>query len=98
MPTPSSACGGASIEGVSSRPRLELSFDICVRHHQLASAVELARRCQVRFVLDHIGKPAIRAGLPDPWRNNMKELGRLPNVHYKLSGVITEARPSELDL
>jgi L-fuconolactonase len=41
----------------------------------------------VRFILDHIGKPAIRAGLPDPYRNHIKELAELP----KLSGVITEA-------
>jgi L-fuconolactonase len=80
------------IEGVKLLPRFDLSFDICVRHHQLASAVELARRCpEVRFVLDHIGKPAIRDGLLDPWRNHIKDLAALPNVHCKLSGVITEA-------
>ena len=80
------------IEGVKLLPRFELSFDICVRHHQLAAAVELARRCpEVRFVLDHIGKPAIRDGLLDPWRTHIKELAALPNVHCKLSGAITEA-------
>jgi len=80
------------VEGVQLLPRFDLSFDICVRHHQLAAAVELVRRCpEVRFVLDHIGKPAIRAGLLDPWRNHIKELAELPNVSCKLSGVITEA-------
>jgi L-fuconolactonase len=80
------------IEGVKLLPRFDLAFDICVRHHQLAAAVELARRCpEVRFVLDHIGKPAIRDGLLDPWRNHIKELSDLPNVHCKLSGLITEA-------
>jgi L-fuconolactonase len=82
------------IEGVQLLPRFELSFDICVRHNQLAAAVEFARRCpEVRFVLDHIGKPAIRDGLLDPWRNHIKDLADLPNVSCKLSGVITEADP-----
>jgi L-fuconolactonase len=80
------------IEGVNLLSRFELSFDICVRHHQLAAAVELVRRCpEVRFVLDHLGKPAIRAGLLDPWRTHIKDLAELPNVHCKLSGLITEA-------
>ena len=50
------------------------------------------RRCpEVRFVLDHITKPAIRDGLLEPWRSEIKELSELPNVRCKLSGVITEA-------
>jgi L-fuconolactonase len=42
-------------------------------------------------VLDHIGKPAIKVGLMDPWRKDMKELAALPNVECKISGVATEA-------
>ena len=80
------------VEGVKLLPRFDLAFDICVRHHQLAAAVELVRRCpEVRFVLDHIGKPAIRDGLMEPWRRHIRDLAGLPNVHCKLSGVITEA-------
>jgi L-fuconolactonase len=82
----------AFVEGVKLLPRFDLAFDLCVRHHQLAAAVELARRCpEVRFVLDHLGKPAIRDGLMDPWRAHIKALSELPNVACKLSGVITEA-------
>jgi L-fuconolactonase len=80
------------VEGVRLLARHGLSFDICVYHHQLASAVELARRCSdVRFVLDHAGKPGIRAGLMEPWRTQIAELAALPNVWCKLSGLITEA-------
>jgi L-fuconolactonase len=46
---------------------------------------------EVRFVLDHIGKPAIREGALDPWRAGIDRLARLPNVVCKLSGVATEA-------
>ena len=42
-------------------------------------------------MLDHIGKPGIKAGIFDPWRQNLKELAALPNVHCKISGVTTEA-------
>jgi L-fuconolactonase len=54
--------------------------------------IELVRRCpEVRFVLDHIGKPAIRDDRLDPWRADIERLAALPNVWCKLSGVVTEA-------
>jgi L-fuconolactonase len=80
------------VEGVRLLARFDLSFDICVYHRQLAGALELVRRCPgVRFVLDHAGKPGIRAGLIEPWRTHIAELAALPNVWCKLSGLITEA-------
>lgn len=80
------------VRGVELLAEFDLAFDICVYHPQLASAVELVRRVpEVRFVLDHIGKPAIRDGLIDPWRALISELAALPNVVCKLSGVVTEA-------
>ena len=70
----------------------DLAFDICIFHHQMPDAIEMVRQCpDVRFVLDHIGKPAIKAGRFDPWRQHMRELAALPNVHCKISGVVTEA-------
>ena len=80
------------VEGVKLLAKYDLSFDICVKHFQLANAVELVRRCpDVRFVLDHIGKPPIRAGQFDPWRDDLRALAALPNVCCKISGVVTEA-------
>ena len=80
------------VDGVRLLAKYDLSFDICVKHVQLANAVELVRRCpDVRFVLDHIGKPPIRAGEFDPWRADLRALAALPNVCCKISGVITEA-------
>jgi L-fuconolactonase len=73
-------------------PKYDLTFDICVKHTALAYALELARRCpEVQFVLDHIGKPDINNGLTEPWRSQIVELARCPNVVVKVSGVITEA-------
>jgi L-fuconolactonase len=80
------------IEGVKLLARFGLTFDICVKHWAMVFALELARRCpDVRFVLDHMGKPGIRQGLWEPWASQIRELARLPNVVVKLSGVITEA-------
>jgi L-fuconolactonase len=70
----------------------DLSFDICVYHHQLPSVLKMVRQCpEVRFILDHIGKPAIKDGLIEPWRAHITELAAFPNVHCKISGVATEA-------
>ncbi|MEN9632073.1 MAG: hypothetical protein RL077_477 [Verrucomicrobiota bacterium] len=45
----------------------------------------------MRFVLDHIAKPDIKAGLIDPWRAELHELAQMENVSCKLSGLVTEA-------
>ena len=46
---------------------------------------------EVAFVLDHIGKPAIKEGIADPWRDHIRDMASLPNVVCKLSGLTTEA-------
>jgi L-fuconolactonase len=73
-------------------PEYGLSFDICIYHPQMGDAIELVKQCpNVSFVLDHSGKPGIKAGLLDPWRAQMTELAALPNVWCKLSGLVSEA-------
>jgi len=55
------------LEGVRCVGRHGLPFDICVKHWGIVVALELARRCpDVRFVLDHLGKPGIKHGLREP--------------------------------
>jgi L-fuconolactonase len=74
------------------------AFDICIKHPQLPDVIELVNRCpQVSFVLDHIAKPDIAAGLRDPWRANISALAALPNVVCKISGMVTEADPARID-
>lgn len=80
------------IEALKLLPKYDLVFDICIFHHHLPNAIKMVKQCpEVRFVLDHIAKPAIKAGTFDPWRQHMKELAALPNVTCKISGVSTEA-------
>lgn len=80
------------IAGVRAVGAAGLSFDLCCFHHQLPAVVRLVAACpDTRFILDHFGKPGIRAGLIDPWRAHLAELAARPNVDCKLSGLITEA-------
>ena len=80
------------VRGVQLLPRFGFSFDLCLKHPQLANTIRLVRQCpDVRFVLDHIGKPDIKSGQLDPWRVELRELSRMENVWCKLSGMVTEA-------
>ncbi|MCP4303568.1 MAG: amidohydrolase family protein, partial [bacterium] len=55
------------VAAVQMLPTYDLSFDICIFHPQLGDAIELVRRCpEVRFMLDHIGKPGIKDGISEP--------------------------------
>jgi L-fucono-1,5-lactonase len=44
-----------------------------------------------KFVLDHLGKPSIKAREIDVWANNIRALAKHSNVYCKLSGLVTEA-------
>lgn len=81
------------LRGIHLLADFGFSFDICIRSHQMPSVIEMARRCpEVRFVLDHLGKPAIERHELDPWREHLRQLAECPNVWCKLSGLVTEAQ------
>jgi L-fuconolactonase len=91
-PDPSFCLEPPFVEAVRLLAQHDLTFDICVKHWALTFGLELAKRCpHTRFVLDHIGKPGIRQRLWEPWKSQIRELSRLPNVVVKVSGVVTEA-------
>lgn len=91
-PDPTFCLQPGFIAGVKLLADFGFSFDICIRHQQLAAATELVRRCPgTSFVLDHIGKPAIADAVRDPWRAQIADLAALPNVVCKVSGLVTEA-------
>ncbi len=82
------------VAGVREAGRLGYTFDLCVKHDQLEETLELARRADgTRLVLDHCGKPAIRAGSWEPWATRVRELAEFPHVWCKVSGLLTEADP-----
>jgi L-fuconolactonase len=80
------------IEGVRTLADFDLSFDICIDHRHMANTLKFAAQVpEVPMILDHIGKPAIRDGVMEPWASQMRELAALPHVVCKISGVATEA-------
>jgi L-fuconolactonase len=80
------------LAGLRLLPSYGLSFDICIRSDQLARSIDMVRACpETQFVLDHLGKPEVKAGRLEPWRAQISEMASLPNVVCKVSGVVTEA-------
>jgi L-fuconolactonase len=91
-PDPAFCLGSDFVRGVQILGELGLHFEICISQTQLESAVELVRMCPgTRFILDHVGKPDIRAGRLSPWREQIAAMADLPNVVCKVSGMVTEA-------
>ena len=88
--------------GIEAVGTAGLVYDLLVRARELPAARRLAMDLpDVRFVVDHLAKPAIRRG-PDPaWDVAVGALAGFPNVWWKLSGLVTEAdwhawRPADL--
>ena len=78
--------------GISVLARYDLAYDILIFARHLPQTITLVDRHPDQiFILDHIAKPDIRAGKLEPWRTELRELARRPNVFCKLSGMVTEA-------
>lgn len=78
--------------GLRAVGEASLVYDFVVRHHQLPVVKEtVAALCDVRFVLDHAGKPPVASGALSPWREQLRALGRSDNLAVKLSGLVSEA-------
>ncbi|HWG15762.1 MAG TPA: amidohydrolase family protein [Streptosporangiaceae bacterium] len=72
-----------------------LVYDLLVRPPQLPAALRVATQLdEVRFVLDHAGKPEISEARTEPWAGLITEMAALPNLTCKLSGLVTEAAPA----
>jgi L-fuconolactonase len=89
---PGFALSDGFLVGVGLLARHGFVADICIRSWQIPEVTELARSApHVTFVLDHLGKPDIRAGRWQPWADDLSRLAELGNVVAKLSGLTTEA-------
>ncbi|WP_051242643.1 amidohydrolase family protein [Stappia stellulata] len=79
-----------------------IAFDILVHPRHLPKVLRAMETVpDLKAVVDHIAKPDIASGAFDGWAADMTALASLPNVHCKLSGMITEAehrtwKPSDL--
>ena len=78
--------------GIRQLKDLDLRYDILIYERHLPQSIELVDRHPNQiFVLDHVAKPRIGERVISPWRENLIELARRPNVYCKLSGMVTEA-------
>ena len=82
----------AFIKGMEKLVQYNLSYDLLLFPKHLQRAFELVSLFpDQRFVLDHLSKPFIKAGMLDPWREEIAALASQPNVWCKISGMVTEA-------
>ncbi|HMI83165.1 MAG TPA: amidohydrolase family protein [Polyangiaceae bacterium] len=73
-----------------------LSFDALVFPRHLEHiCVFAARHPELRIVIDHAAKPPIASGALEPWRSAIARAAALTNIWCKLSGLLTEAAPTQ---
>jgi L-fuconolactonase len=80
------------LRGISVLQEFDLAYDLLIYTKHLPLAAEFVKRFpRQRFVLDHLAKPPIRSRAIDLWARGMRELASFPNLHAKVSGLVTEA-------
>jgi L-fuconolactonase len=80
------------LRGLAAVARAGLVYDLVITAGQLSASTRAAAAVpDLVFVLDHLGKPLIAAGLTEPWARDLRRLAALPNTVAKLSGLVTEA-------
>lgn len=80
----------AFVAGVDLLAEYKLTYDLLLFPRHCAPAVALVRACpRTRFVVDHIAKPGVEPSAE--WLAGIRALAAFPNVHCKLSGLVTEA-------
>ncbi len=78
--------------GVKKLLKYKLRYDILIFEKHLKPSIRFVdQHPNQMFILDHVAKPKIKERILSPWREDMIELGKRPNVYCKLSGMITEA-------
>jgi L-fuconolactonase len=77
---------------IAALRRFDLRYDILIFEQHLPQTIRFVdRHPRQVFILDHAAKPRIRDAVLSPWKENMRELARRPNVYCKISGMVTEA-------
>jgi L-fuconolactonase len=79
--------------GLCAVQQAGLRYDLLVWAREMPFGLEVARAMpDLRFVLDHLGKPTVGRGRDERWEMMIRDLARLDNVTVKLSGLVTEVR------
>ena len=80
------------LEGVKKLLKTRFTYDILVVERQLEECIKFVQSLpDINLVIDHLAKPDIKNKSFDDWAVGMKKLAKFPNLHVKLSGMVTEA-------
>lgn len=78
--------------GIAALRQYGFTYDILIFPDQLTYSKELVAAFPDQpFVIDHIAKPGIKAGIIDGWKEDMQAIAQHENVYCKISGMVTEA-------
>lgn len=81
------------IGGLRELARRNIPYDLLLKVPHMHIVEPLAEKLpSLRMVIDHIAKPCIADRIFDGWAQNMERIAKIPSVHVKLSGMITEAK------
>jgi L-fuconolactonase len=93
LPDPGWILGETLRPAITALAQLELRFDALVKPEHLQPLLRfLERNPDLRVVIDHGAKPAIRSGSLDAWARDMRVIARNTSAYCKLSGLVTEAK------
>jgi L-fucono-1,5-lactonase len=82
----------AVLSGLRQLSRYRLSYDLLVHTRHLKYVPQVVEAVpELSFVIDHVAKPPIAKNEIKEWSQALKPLASYPNVHCKLSGLVTEA-------
>lgn len=82
----------AVLSGLKRLSTYGLSYDLLVHTRHLKHIPRVAESCpELALVIDHLAKPPIAKNEIDEWSEAFKPLASYPNIHCKLSGLVTEA-------
>lgn len=78
--------------GIEALAAYRLTYDLLVKPHQLDAVAEFVAGFPSQpFVIDHLAKPYIKAGVREPWATQLSAIAKHSHVYCKLSGMVTEA-------
>ena len=81
-----------ALSGLRQLSRYGLTYDLLVHTRHLKYVPQVVEAVpEVSFVIDHLAKPPIANNEIKEWSQALKPLASYPNVHCKLSGLVTEA-------
>ena len=81
----------SALSGLKKLASRKISYDLLVHTRHLKYVPQVAETCpELSLVIDHLAKPPIARNEIREWSHALEPLARYPNIHCKLSGLVTE--------